>query len=460
MRPRWLGRLAGIALLALAVGSAAQAAEDKGRKNFWIPERLQDELKLKVAFNREEIFFRFQLTSAEGIYHDYLHYKGGKWIKTPGSTPGIHPDRLYEDRISFLLDDGSVRHFAEQGGYVTIHEEMRFLSNQAPKEEVQKVFKKKKDVRKYISETRKTGDWRSLRSSEELEESRQSGVFLDLWQWRAHRSNPVGYTDDQWVFQYRNSDKGKGPYTTNWDSGKKQPKWMFNPEKVGFYALKWDDVKNHRLSQKDIYYLSEDIALPFDPNHQWQDGDTIPRRLLRKPEGSRGDIRGVGTWQDGVWTVTMWRKLDTGHPLDDKILRPKRLYDIAFGVHKNYTGSRWHYISFPYTLGLDSEADIMARRFDGETPQWDEIPWQRIPLFYPGQTTWTFLTSDAHPGKRGIEEGRACASCHRVSEMGKYAIEHELKDQIVPRWYLTVAGGIVFVLGIAVAGVGVARRRH
>ncbi|MEE8229743.1 MAG: hypothetical protein V3R69_07750, partial [candidate division NC10 bacterium] len=149
MRPRWWGRLAGIALLALAVGSAAQAAEDKGRKNFWIPERLQDELKLKVAFNREEIFFRFQLTSAEGIYHDYLHYKGGKWIKTPGSTPGIHPDRLYEDRISFLLDDGSVRHFAEQGGYVTIHEEMRFLSNQAPKEEVQKVFKKKKDVRKY-----------------------------------------------------------------------------------------------------------------------------------------------------------------------------------------------------------------------------------------------------------------------------------------------------------------------
>ncbi|MFQ5840157.1 MAG: ethylbenzene dehydrogenase-related protein [Candidatus Methylomirabilales bacterium] len=459
MSRRWLGGIGGIALLVLALGGAARAAEEKGRKNLWIPERLEEKLKVKVAFNREDIFFRFQFASVEGIYHDYLHYERGKWIKTKGSAPGIHPDRLYEDRVSFLLDDGSVRHFATQGGYVTIHEEMRFLSSQAPKEEVRKILKKK-DVRKYIPETRTDENWRNLRRGEDLEELRQSGVFLDLWQWRAHRSNPVGFADDQWVFQYRNSDEGKGPYTTNWDAEKKQPKWMYNPAKVGFYALNWEDVKNRRLSQQDIYYLSEEIALPFDPNHPWQEGDTIPRRFLRKPQGSRGDIRAVGRWENGIWDVTMWRRLDTEHPLDDKVLRPKRIYHIAFGIHTIYTGSRWHHISFPYTLGLDTEAEIVARRFEGKTPPWDAIPWQTIPLFYPGQTTWTFLTSDAHAGKLGIAEGRACASCHRVSEMGKYAVEHELRDQIRRRWYLTLVGGTVFILGIAVAGAGVGRRRQ
>jgi hypothetical protein len=458
MKPRWWAGTAGLALLVLAVGAMAQAPEGKTRKNVWVPDRLQDELKVRVAFNRDEIFFRFQFTSVEGIYHDYLHYEEGKWSKTKGSVPGIHPDRLYEDRISILLDDGSVRHFAEQGGHVTIHEEMRFLSNQAPKEEAEKILKKE-DVRKYVPGTRKTPDWRSLRSPEEMQELRESGVFLDLWQWRAHRSDPVGFADDNWVFEYRNSDKGKSPFADNWDAEKQQPKFMYNPQKVGFHALKWDDVKTHRLTKKDIYYLSQELAVPFDHNRAWQEGDTIPRRLIQVPDGSRADIRAKSQWQDGVWDVTMWRKLDTGHPLDDKILKPKRIYHVAFGVHKNYSGSRWHYVSFPYSLGLDTAADIMARRFDGTTPPWDEIPWQTIPLFYPGQTTWTFLTSDAHPGQRGIAEGQACASCHRVAEMGKYAVEHELKDDILPRWYLTVAGGIVFVLGIAVAGAGLARRQ-
>jgi hypothetical protein len=153
----------------------------------------------------------------------------------------------------------------------------------------------------------------------------------------------------------------------------------------------------------------------------------------------------------------MQRALDTGHALDDKILQPKRVYDLAFGVHKNYTGSRWHYVSFPLSLGLDTDADIVAQRFDGAAPSWEAIPWQTIPLFYPGQVTWTFLTSDAHAGRPGIAEGRACASCHAVAEMGKYAVEHEFKDQIVRRWYLSVAGGILFVLGITGAGARLAQ---
>jgi len=443
--------LTGLTLVVLLLGATAQTAQVETQQNRWIPEELEDEIRVKVVFNREAIFFKLQFTSVEGIYHDYLRYEGGSWVTTRGSSPGIHPDRLYEDRVSFLLDDGSVRHFATQGGYITIHEEMRFLANQAPRADVQRVLGQD-DVRKYLPETRRTADWRSLRRPEELEELRQSGVFLDLWQWRAHRSDPVGFADDNWVFEYRNADQGKSPFADNWHRDTQQPRFMYDIQKVGFQALTWEDVANHRLSKRDLYYLTPEIAVSFDPNHPWQEGDTLPRRLVQMPEGSRGDIRAHSQWQNGVWDVELRRALDPGHALDDKSLKPKRVYHIAFAVHKNSTGSRWHYTSFPYSLGLDTDADIVAQRFEGQAPPWEEMPWQTIPLFYPGQVTWTFLTSDAHAGKAGIEEGRPCASCHTVAEMGKYAVEHELKEQILPRWYLTVAGGMLFVLGIAVAG--------
>lgn len=447
----WRTGLTVFTLLMLSLGVSALMCPVTARAETSIPESLEDELRVKVAFNREEIVFKLLFASVEGIYHDYLRYERGTWVPTRGSSPGIHPDRLYEDRVSFLLDDGSVRHFATQGGYITIHEEMRFLANQAPREDVQRVLGKD-DVRKYLPETRRTADWRSLRSPEELEELRQIGILLDLWQWRAHRSDPVGFADDNWVFEYRNADQGKSPFVDNWDRDAQQPKFMYDAQKVGFYALKWEDVKHHRLTKHDIYYITPEIAVPFDPTYTWQEGDTVPRRLIQVPDGSRGDIRAKSQWHQGVWDVELRRALDTGHSLDDKALKPKRVYHIAFAVHKNYTGSRWHYISFPYSLGLDTDADIVARRFDGPEPPWEEIPWQTIPLFYPGQVTWTFLTSDAHAGKAGIAEGRPCASCHTVAEMGKYASEHELKDQILQRWYLTVAGGMLFVVGIAVAG--------
>jgi hypothetical protein len=340
---------------------------------------------------------------------------------------------------------------------------MRFLSNQAPADEVRKhphlgVTLKSSDVRKYVPETRRDGDWRSVRPPEDLAALKAAGVFLDMWMWRSHRGGPLGYVDDTWVMDYRNSDGGKGAFTDNWDAERKQPKSMFDPDTTGIVALKWDDVKSHRLTAKDRYYLAADFARPFDPAHPWKDGDAIPRRVLRVPDGSRGDILGTGVWTDGRWTVDMKRLLDTGQP-DDKALRDQRRYTIAFGVHKEYTGSRWHHVSHPYSLGMGTPADLVAQRFSGDTPPWDAMAWTTVPLFYPGQVTWTYLTSPAHPGASEVLEGRACASCHPASLMGQYAVEHELKDEIRGRWLYTIASAAIFLAGLGVAGVIVARGR-
>ena len=433
------------------------------RKNFSIPKDLTAKLKVKVAYNSNEVFFRFEWPSeSKGYLHDYLRFKGDKWVKTPGSSVGPHPLKLYEDRVSFLLDDGGVRYFDSAGGYVTIHEGMRFLSNQSPKGEVQKhpylgARRKKTDVRKYNPETRKSGRWEDVVSEAELKRLKKNGVFLDLWMWRGHRGNPIGAVDDMWIHEYRNGDKGKSAYTTNWDKKKNQPRFMYDPEKTGFYALKWDDVINFRLTQKDIYFLSYNNAKPFDPSHNWKEGDTLPRRYLRPPEGSRGDITGSGVWEDGSWHVDMRRLLNTGND-DDKQLQDQRRYTIAFAIHKNYNGSRWHHISFPKSLGMGVEADIMAQRFSGETPPWDKIRWNSLTLYYPGQVTWEWLISSEHAGAAKVKNGQACATCHTAELMGKYSVEHEIRDDLKERWKMTTISGSIFIFGLALAGLIAARR--
>lgn len=57
----------------------------------------------------------------------------------------------------------------------------------------------------------------------------------------------------------------------------------------GHHALRWEDVTAERVDFDGLYYLAESFAVPFDPDRDWQEGDVIPRRLLREGEGSRGD---------------------------------------------------------------------------------------------------------------------------------------------------------------------------
>mgnify|MGYP003893912613 CR=1 FL=1 len=61
--------------------------------------------------------------------------------------------------------------------------------------------KKQVEVGKHLPETRlDINDWASVVPEETLAALRKAGYFLDLWHWRAHRSNPIGASDDQFVF--------------------------------------------------------------------------------------------------------------------------------------------------------------------------------------------------------------------------------------------------------------------
>ncbi len=390
--------------------------EDPDRSIFLpVQEDRRDSLLVDVVYNESHVQLRYKYrTDSPSWYHQYWVYRDGEWIRKGNGSRGPDPRGLYEDRISMLLDDGSVDGFERYGGWMLIHEGMRTLSSAADSDAVRAHPKLgrtmgRNDVRKYLPGTRHgepdEASWDRLRDDAELHAMREAGRFLDLWQWRAHRSHPVGYADNGYVLHYRLSSEGRGMYTTNWDQDGGHPAWMFDPDRVGARALDWDRLRAREYGQDDVYFISEQNAVPFDPDHDWRDGDVIPQRFLREPDGSRGAISAVGRYEDGAWRIRLTRSLDAPNPMDSKALHDGGRYTVAFAVHNGAVGARWHRVSLPLQLALggDQDADIVARHVDGELDA-AEPRWTEVALIYPGQVTWQWLNSD-HPGSDLVREG-------------------------------------------------------
>lgn len=434
--------------------------EDHGR-HISIPDQLLVPLQVRAAYNKDRVFFQYRWPADKPhLIHDVLRYEGGQWKTYGKAVPGSEPNGLHEDRVAMLVDDGSVPDFGRYGGYLTIGNGLAALTQQADEKAVKDhpylgKQLKQTEVTKYLPLTRTDpSDWATTVDSDRMLTLRKGGYFLDLWHWRANRGGPIGYADDQLVSGIRDGDPGKSAWSTNWDGEKKQPKWMFDASKAGYAALKWDDVINGRISQDSKHFLHPSTAAAFDPAHQWQEGDTLPRRALRDPEGSRAGIQAENRWQDGFWTVTMSRALDTGNPEDDKIFREGSNYSLAFAIHRKATGGRWHYVSLPISMSLDHEADLKAARFDGEAPSWTQA-WKDVQLFYPGQVSWPMLNSDKHAGAAKIKQGVPVKARHNEKQLSIYGVETEFSKEIINQWRLTL---IVGLLLFAAAGFTIKRR--
>lgn len=424
-----------------------------------IPKPLTIPFQVKAAYTNEDIFVRYRWPSPRpGIHHDVLRYQGGKWVVQGAPVPGSEPNGLAEDRVAMMLDDGGVPEFARYGGYITVGDGITSFSQSADAKTVrahpdlgQRL--KQTEVSKYLPATRRViGDWSAFVSEPDLAAQRAAGYFLDLWHWRAHRSNPLNIADDQHVAAARFSDAGRSPYATNWNGDAKQPKLMLDPSKAGRKGLRWDDIVQGRLGFNDAYYIRSDQAVPFDPNAGWTDGDTLPRRILTLADKSRGDIAvsGDGRWSNGYWDVTLRRRLDTGHPQDDKILRDQGLYHVAFSVHRDAQQERWHYVSLPFSLGLNRPGDIVARKFTGASPDWQQ-DWAEIALFYPGQVSWPLLNSKKHAGAESIKKGVPVKYRHSEIQLAYYGVEAEFADAIRRQWLYTLLAGIVLIVGFGIA---------
>jgi len=419
--------------------------KNDAERNIFIPDELTMPLQVKASYDSENIYFRYRWAAERpSIFHDVLVYQDGEWIRKKGPDAGPSPDFLTEDRVAMMIDDGSVPLFSRYGGYITIGEGLTTFTGVPDTGE---------ERTKYLPQTRTDpGDFEAVRSESDLSTLREAGYFIDLWQWRSSRSNPIGLGDDGLVAEERSGDEGRGPYSTNWDKALKQPKFMFNAEVAGTNALNFEDVIGGNYGFDDVYYLSSQTAVLFDPDVAWKNGDTIPRRMLRSEEGSRGDVvqPGPARWKDGFWDVTLIRKLDTGNILDDKIFRDQGSYDLAFAVFRNATSMRWHYVSLPVSLGIGTDADLVAKRFVGADVDWSQ-DWTELTMFYPGQVSWPMLTDPArHPGADKIAERVPVAVRHNPKQLALYGVEVEFADQIRRQWLLSLLASLGLIIGLGI----------
>jgi hypothetical protein len=347
----------------LAKGTSNEATPIAGKKGTL-------DLAVQAAHDDKNLYLRFQWATqnkAPGDAYPQLRFDGKEWKRHGG--PRLNKDvregktqAIYEDRLSIMVDDGKVPNFSKHGCWITCHDGMRDMRGEATKEQLaaNPLLQKRSDVRKYLPATRQPkGGWDKTKSADEVAKLKAAGEFLDLWQWRAHRSNPVGMADDGYVLEYRLFDAGKNMFVSNADAATKQPKMMFDAAKTGQKALTAADIRKPGKAQ---VLVPGQTAVPFDPNAGWKEGDMLPQYYVQREAatGSAADNADAkGVWKDGNWTVTLARPLNLANP-DDKALKAGQVINVGFAVHDDNVTSRGHFVSFPLRLGIGAKGEITA----------------------------------------------------------------------------------------------------
>lgn len=327
------------------------------------------DLKVQAAFDAQNAYIRYQWKTAQKPTNEYPYYRfDGKAWKAYGGPrldkeirEGQMP-AIYEDRATLMLDDGKVPGFAKQGCWLTCHVGERDMPKEFTDAEIAsnplKTAFKKGDVRKFLPASRSNpDDWKTVKSVEEMAKLKAEGQFVDLIQWRAHRSAPVGMADDGYVLEWRNFDEGKNMFSSNMDAATHQPKMMFDTAKFGAKAITEAEVGK----RADVMLLKGQNTVPFDPKAGWKAGDLLPMYVLSAADakGSAADNHALSSWADGQWTVVLVRPLASGHA-DDKQLKEGGVYNVGFAVHDNNVTTRGHFVSMVRTLGLGVKADVSA----------------------------------------------------------------------------------------------------
>ncbi|MFQ6092145.1 MAG: ethylbenzene dehydrogenase-related protein, partial [bacterium] len=177
---------------------------------------------------------------------------------------------------------------------------------------------------------------------------------VDVWHWKAARTNPMGYVDDKYWKHYpgdesatRKGDGGNNTYDDNGPVGSGYPADMA----VGDPGAQATFLYRSGMAFDPFGVIDAGLgheAVVFDSLAAWSAGDVVPGYSLEDPDGSRGDVEAAGDYQNGVWTVEM-RRLHAGTSHDFEV-RPGGSVDFAVAEFDNAGGMNHTMDTNVYTL--------------------------------------------------------------------------------------------------------------
>lgn len=176
------------------------------------------------------------------------------------------------------------------------------------------------------------------------------GSIVDVWHWKSVRTGNavMGQIDDnyfgapmtpkdgkRYTGGYTKDPKDGGGYEMNWekysDTGV-TPKYLpADPSLLDPYQSL--DMSPSASDDMAVFLNKADVV-PYDAAlDTYPVGTVMPAVIVDAPmQGDRGDVQAVSHWQDGMWTMEIKRRLDTGSEFDIAFApdRPTYLWVAAF----------------------------------------------------------------------------------------------------------------------------------
>lgn len=168
-----------------------------------------------------------------------------------------------------------------------------------------------------------------------------NGGTVDLWHWKAVRSNPMGLVDDNYIDSVnRHGDPGTSATSDN-ALVFGHPSFMSgnDPHANVDFLLKDDAALNAFDPYGVMTTYSKTTSTAFDSLATFSNGDFIPGYLLRVSSGDRASVMAAGKWSNGVWTVEF--KKPYGGSEYDFVVAPGSFVSFTYEIFDNEGANHW-----------------------------------------------------------------------------------------------------------------------